>query len=176
MRAKILITDDVHLLLVEGLQQDGFGVDYRPDISAEEVFEIIADYTGLITNSKVYAGKELLERGNQLKFVCRAGSGLEVIDSNFAKQKNIAAFNSPEGNSNAVAEHALAMLLNLMNNISKADSEIRNYQWRREENRGFELSGKTVGLIAYGNNARAFAKLLRGFDVQVGRASCRERV
>ena len=167
MKGKILITDDVHPLLVEGLQHDGFVVEYRPDISAEKVFEIISEYTGLIINSKVYASKELLARATQLKFICRAGSGLEVIDLDFAKQKNIAAFNSPEGNSNAVAEHALAMLLNLMNNISKADVEIRNYEWKREENRGYELSGKTVGLIAYGNNARAFAKLLRGFDVEV---------
>jgi len=167
MKGKILITDEVHQLLVEGLQQDGFLVDYRPAISTEEIFEVISAYTGLIINSKVYAGKELLERATQLKFVCRAGSGLEVIDLDFARQKNIAAFNSPEGNSNAVAEHALAMLLNLMNNISKADAEIRNYEWKREENRGYELAGKTIGLIAYGNNARAFAKLLCGFDVQV---------
>ncbi|MBP6731721.1 MAG: hydroxyacid dehydrogenase, partial [Chitinophagales bacterium] len=115
----------------------------------------------------VYAGKELIDRGGKLKFICRAGSGLEVIDTAYAAQKNIAAFNSPEGNRTAVAEHALGMLLNLMNNISRADAEIRNYEWKREENRGHELTGKTVGIIAYGHNAQAFAKVLQGFDVQV---------
>ncbi len=167
MKPRILITDEVHRLLVEGLEQDGFEVDCRPEISASEVLEIIGTYEGLIINSKVYAGKEMLDKTEKLKFICRIGSGLEVIDTYYAKSKNIATFNSPEGNRKAVAEHALAMLLNLMNNISKADAEVRNYQWKREENRGYELEGKTVALIAYGNNARAFAKILSGFDVEV---------
>lgn len=164
---KILITDQLHPLLQQGLEQDGFTVDYRPDISVEEVLEIIPAYEGLVINSKVYAGKELIDRAPKLKFICRAGSGLEVIDTAYAAQKNIAAFNSPEGNRTAVAEHALGMLLNLMNNISKADAEIRKYEWQREENRGNELTGKTVGIIAYGHNAQAFAKVLQGFEVQV---------
>ncbi len=167
MNRKILITDELHPLLKEGLEQDGFVVDYRPAISAEEVLEIIHDYEALVINSKVYAGKDLLDRAVKLKFVCRAGSGLEVIDLDYAKQKNIIAFNSPEGNRNAVAEHALGMLLNLLNNISKADRELRNKEWKREENRGNELSGKTIGLIAYGHTAQAFAKILKGFDVKV---------
>lgn len=166
-RGKILITDELHSLLKEGLEQDGFAIDHRPDISEAEVLEIVYDYTGLVINSKVYAGKELLDRAVKLKFVCRAGSGLEVIDLEYAKQKNIAVFNSPEGNRNAVAEHALGMLLNLMNNISKSDKEIRNKEWKREENRGNELSGKIIGLIAYGNTAQSFAKLLSGFDIKV---------
>jgi D-3-phosphoglycerate dehydrogenase len=164
---KILITDQLHPLLQQGLEQDGFTVDYRPDISAEEVLEIIPAYEGLVINSKVYAGKELIDRAPKLKFICRAGSGLEVIDTTYAAQKNIAAFNSPEGNRTAVAEHALGMLLNLMNHISIADAQLRNYEWKREENRGNELTGKTVGIIAYGHNAQAFAKVLQGFDVQV---------
>ena len=167
MKPAVLITDDVHPLLKQGLEQDGFTVDYRPAIKPEEVLEIIPGYEGLVINSRVYAGKELIDRGTKLKFICRAGSGLEVIDTAYAAQKNIAAFNSPEGNRTAVAEHALGMLLNLMNNISKADAEIRNYEWKREENRGHELTGKTVGIIAYGHNAQAFAKVLQGFDVQV---------
>src|SRR5436190_6123652 len=149
MKGRILITDELHPLLKEGLEQDGLTVDYRPDISEKEVLEIIHDYKGLVINSKVYAGKELLDRAIKLRFVCRAGSGLEVIDLDYAKQKNVTAFNSPEGNRNAVAEHALGMLLNLMNNISKSDREIRNKEWKREPNRGNELSGKTIGLIAY---------------------------
>ncbi len=167
MNRKILITDELHPLLQEGLEQDGFIVDYRPAISAEEVLEIIHDYEGIVINSKVYAGKDLLDRAVKLKFVCRAGSGLEVIDLDYAKRNNIISFNSPEGNRNAVAEHALGMLLNLLNNISKADRELRNKEWKREENRGNELSGKTIGLIAYGNTAEAFAKILKGFDVKI---------
>jgi D-3-phosphoglycerate dehydrogenase len=167
MNRKILITDELHPLLQEGLERDGFIVDYRPAISAEEVLEIIHDYEGIVINSKVYAGKDLLDRAVKLKFVCRAGSGLEVIDLDYAKRNNIISFNSPEGNRNAVAEHALGMLLNLLNNISKADRELRNKEWKREENRGNELSGKTIGLIAYGNTAEAFAKILKGFDVKI---------
>jgi D-3-phosphoglycerate dehydrogenase / 2-oxoglutarate reductase len=166
-QSKILITDELHPLLQEGLISDGFIVDYIPEITEQEVLEIIHDYEGLVINSKVYAGKDMLDRGVKLKFVCRAGSGLEAIDLEYAKQKSVTAFNSPEGNRNAVAEHALGMLLNMMNHISIADREVRNYEWKREKNRGHELSGKTLGLIAYGNTARAFAKLLRGFDVKI---------
>ena len=166
-KGKVLITDDLHSLLKEGLIADGFEVDDRPNIAPEQVLAIINEYTGLVINSKVYAGAELLGKATKLKFVCRAGSGLEVIDLPFAAAHNIAAFNSPEGNRNAVGEQALGMLLGLLNNIVIADSETKNSQWLREKNRGEELSGKTVGLIAYGNTGEAFAKLLRGFDVQI---------
>lgn len=164
---KILITDKVHSLLCEGLEQDGFAVDYRPDITSDEVSEVINDYEGLIINSKVYVEKELLDKAAKLKFVCRLGSGLEVIDVEYAGLKGVAAFNSPEGNRNAVAEHALGMLLSLLNHITKANNEVKSKQWNREENRGTELSHKTVALIAYGNTAQAFAKLLTGFNVKV---------
>ena len=166
-KGKVLITDDLHSLLKEGLIADGFEVDDRPDIAPEQVLAIINEYTGLVINSKVYAGAELLGKATKLKFVCRAGSGLEVIDLPFAAAHNIAAFNSPEGNRNAVGEQALGMLLGLLNNIVIANGETKNSQWLREKNRGEELSGKTVGLIAYGNTGEAFAKLLRGFDVQI---------
>ena len=167
MKGKIFITDGVHPLLQQGLEADGFEVDYRPGISADEVLSVIQNYEGLVLNSKVYAGKELIDRATNLKFICRIGSGLDVIDLDYSKQKNVIVFNSPEGNRGSVAEHALAMLLNLMNNISKADREIRNKIWKREENRGTELSGKTIGLIAFGNTAQAFTKLLSGFDVKI---------
>jgi D-3-phosphoglycerate dehydrogenase len=166
-RERILISDSVHSLLQEGLEADGFEVDYRPNASPEEVLPIIENYEGLVLNSKIYAGKELLDRAINLKFICRIGSGLDIIDLDYAKQKKVIVFNSPEGNRGSVAEHALGMLLNLMNNISKADKEIRNKTWKREENRGYELAGKTVGLIAFGNTAQAFAKVLRGFDVKI---------
>jgi len=166
-KQKILITDELHPLLQEGLEQDGFKVDYRPDISPEQALEVIKDYEGLVINSKVYAGKELLDRASRLKFVCRAGSGLEVIDLEYAKQKNIVAFNSPEGNRNAVAEFALGMLLNLLNNITTANNQVKESKWIREPNRGHELAGKTIGLIAYGHTAESFAKILNGFDVKI---------
>lgn len=167
MKGKVLITDNAHPLLAEGLIASGFEVDYRPNITPEEVLHLIPAYKGLVINSKIYAGKELITKAVKLKFIGRLGSGLEVIDVPFAKEKGIAAFNSPEGNRNAVAEHALGMLLNLMNNISKANTEVKNREWQREVNRGTELSGKTVGIIAYGNTGQAFAKLLRAFDVKV---------
>lgn len=167
MSKRVLITDELHPLLQHGLEADGFTVDYRPAITETEVHDIIHLYEGLVINSKVYAGKELLDKATLLKFVCRAGSGLEVIDLPYARQKGIAAFNSPEGNRNAVAEHALGMLLGLLNHITKANNEVHSYQWVREPNRGTELSGKTVALIAYGNTAQAFARILSGFNVTV---------
>lgn len=167
MSKRILITDELHPLLQQGLEADGFTVDYFPAITEAEVHSIIHQYEGLVINSKVYAGKELLDKAKQLRFICRAGSGLEVIDLPYVSQKGIAAFNSPEGNRNAVAEQALGMLLNLFNNITKANNEVHKYQWVREPNRGTELSGKTVALIAYGNTAQAFARILRGFNVTV---------
>jgi len=164
---KILITDEVHGSLIDGLLAAGYGVDYLPEITAEEVEQCISSYYGLVINSKVVVGKKILDAATNLKFVCRAGSGLEVIDVNYAKTKNVIAFNSPEGNRNAVAEHALGMLLNLMNNITRANEQVRQQIWKREPNRGNELNGKTIGLVAYGNTAQALAKLLIGFDVNV---------
>ena len=167
VRGRILITDEVHPLLPEGLELMGFDVQYRPEISAEEVLDVIEEVEGLVINSKVYVGKEMLDKAKHLKFVCRAGSGLEVIDLNYAKTKNVIAFNSPEGNRNAVAEFALGALLNMMRNISRSSAQVKQHLWKREDNRGVELSGKTVGLIAFGNTGQAFAKLLAGFDVRV---------
>ncbi len=163
----ILITDEVHPLLKESLEKDGCTVNYRPDINEEEVLEIISRYNGLLINSKVFVGKEILDRAAQLKFVCRIGSGLDTIDLDYAKQKNIIVFNSPEGNRNAVAEHALGLLLNIMNNISIANAQVKNKHWIREANRGNELSGKAIAMIGYGNTAQAFAKILKGFDVKI---------
>src|SRR5579863_9087245 len=123
---KILITDEVHPLLCEGLKHLGLEVDYRPEILPGEVLGIIHQYEGLVVNSKVHVGKEMMDGAKKLKFVGRAGSGLEVIDLDYAKLKNIRAFNSPEGNRNAVAEFVLGALLNMMRNISRADREMRN--------------------------------------------------
>ena len=164
---KALITDDVHSLLIESLQQMGYNVDFRPDITFEETLDIIGSYTGLIINSKIFCGEELLSKAPNLKWVGRLGSGMEVIDTKACTVHGVKYFNSPEGNRNAVAEHALGLLLDLLNNITRSNNEVKKGQWIREPNRGEELSGKTVGIIAYGHTGEAFAKVLRGFDVTV---------
>ena len=164
---KALITDDVHPLLLDELRQMGYEVDFRPEITFEETLGIISAYTGLIINSKIFCGAELLAKAESLKWVGRLGSGMEVIDTKTCDAKGVKYFNSPEGNRNAVAEHALGLLLNLLNNITKSNNEVKAGKWIREPNRGEELSGKTIGIIAYGNTGEAFAKVLRGFDVRV---------
>lgn len=165
MRA--LITDDVHPLLIENLRGLGYEVDFLPDITAEKTAAIITPYTGLIINSKIFCGEDLLSKAPNLKWVGRLGSGMEVIDTQACEMHGVKYFNSPEGNRNAVAEHALGVLLNIMNNISVSYNEVRQGQWIREPNRGTELSGKTVGIIAYGNTGEAFSKVLGGFDVNI---------
>lgn len=164
---KVLITDDVHLLLIEGLQQMGYEVSFRPDISYMETLAAMTDYSGLVINSKIYCGDELLDRAPKLRWIGRLGSGMEVIDTRACDAHGVKYFNSPEGNRNAVAEHALGLLLSLLNNITKSNNELKQGKWIREPNRGEELSGKTVGIIAFGNTGEALAKVLRGFDVRV---------
>ena len=164
---KVLITDDVHHLLIENLQQMGYEVTFRPDITFEETVSSIAPYTGLIINSKIFCSDELLDKAPNLRWIGRLGSGMEVIDTKACDARGVNYFNSPEGNRNAVAEHALGLLLNLMNNISKSNAEVKQGKWIREANRGEELSAKTVGIIAFGNTGEAFARLLRGFDVRI---------
>ena len=164
---KVLITDDVHILLIEGLQQMGYDVVFRPDISFVETLDAISLYDGLVINSKIFCGAELLDKASDLKWIARLGSGMEVIDTAVCDAKGVKYFNSPEGNRNAVAEHALGLVLSLMNNISKSNEELKAGKWIREANRGEELSGKTVGIIAYGNTGQAMAKILSGFDVRV---------
>lgn len=163
----VLITDPVHQLLQDELQKMGYRVDYQPNIDQQGVLEIVAAYTGLIINSKIYAGVQLIDKAVRLKFIGRLGSGLEVIDQVYANTKGIVCFNTPEGNRDAVAEHAMGMLLGLMNHIARADAQIRNGQWLREANRGTELGGKTVGIIGFGNTGSAFAQRLSGFGVRI---------
>lgn len=164
---KVLVTDLVHDLLLDGFKAAGFEVDYFPDISYEEVCSIIGNYYGLIVNSKIFVNKSFIDAARNLKFVGRLGSGMEIIDREYAAGKGIAVFNSPEGNCNAVAEHALGMLLALANNLIVADTEVRNFQWRREQNRGFEIDGKTIGVIGYGYTGQAFVRKLLSWDVNI---------
>jgi D-3-phosphoglycerate dehydrogenase / 2-oxoglutarate reductase len=164
---KVLIIDEMHLSIIPLLETEGFEVDYRPEIKRPEILEIIRDYVGLIIRSKTPMDRELLEKAVNLKFIGRAGAGLDKIDLEYLEEKHIKLFHAAEGNMDAVGEHAVGGLLALFNHIGRADREVRNGIWRREENRGIELQGKTVGIIGYGNMGSSFARKLSGFDVKV---------
>ena len=164
---KILVLDSNHELLNSGLRNAGFQVDEDYVSPKYEIMKIISSYDGIIIRSRFPIDKTFLEVASNLKFIGRVGAGLENIDEEFAKQNNIALFNAPEGNRDAVGEHSIAMLLMLMNRLKIADNEVRNGIWVREKNRGDELMGKTVGIIGYGNMGKAFAQRLKGFSVEV---------
>lgn len=164
---KILALDTNHELLNNGLRNAGFQVDEDYYSSKEEIMKIIPDYDGIIIRSRISIDKELLSKAGNLKFIGRVGAGLENIDEDFARERNIALLNAPEGNRDSVGEHTIAMLLMLMNRLKIADNEVRNGIWRREENRGDELMGKIVGIIGYGNMGKAFAQRLKGFGVEI---------
>jgi D-3-phosphoglycerate dehydrogenase len=164
---KVLITDDCHSFLTEQLEKAGWQCDFQPDITPEKTMEIVGDYQGLIVNSKIQVNRAFLEIASQLRFIGRLGSGMEIIDREYAVKKGIAVLSSPEGNRNAVAEQALGMLLALANNLVRSDREVRQNIWRREANRGFELAGKTIGLIGFGHTGQQFAKKLQGMEMQV---------
>ena len=164
---KVLIIDEMHASIVPLLEKEGLNVDYRPDIERKEVEAIIPHYEGLIIRSKITIDRLLLEKASSLRFIGRAGAGLDKIDLDYLEERNILLFNAPEGNRDAVAEHAIGMLLSLFNHIPRADQQVRQGIWNREQNRGEELSGKTVGIFGFGNTGEAFAKKLRGFDVRV---------
>lgn len=164
---RILHVDTNHPLLIEQLEALGFQNDQDYSSSKAEIETKISTYDGLIIRSRFTIDAPFLEAAKHLKFIGRVGAGLENIDCEYAQQKGVHLISAPEGNRNAVSEHALGMLLSLFNKLNKADKEVRNGQWLREANRGIELDGKTVGLIGYGNMGKAFAKKLRGFDVTV---------
>ncbi|MBE9489790.1 MAG: hydroxyacid dehydrogenase [Bacteroidetes bacterium] len=164
---KILHLDSNHPLLINQLNDLGYSNDEDYVSSKEEIENKIQDYDGIIIRSRFAIDKPFLDKATKLKFIGRVGAGLENIDVNYAKQKGVYLISAPEGNRNAVGEHTLGMLLSLFNKLNKADDEVRNGKWLREENRGVELDGKTVGIIGYGNMGKAFAKKLRGFDVAV---------
>lgn len=164
---KILVTDKVHPVLLDGLSELGCQVDYLPDIAPAETMKILAPYTGIIVNTKTRMDKSMILAGPKLEFIGRLGSGLDIIDLASAKEKKIAVFSAPEGNRNAVAEHALGMLLSLLNNLNKADKEVRKMEWKREENRGRELAGLTIGIVGFGNTGSCFAEKLSGMRVKV---------
>lgn len=163
----ILVTDNVHEILIKKFEAIGWKVISNYNINYELLKNEIQYYDGLIVRSKLIINKEILDKAKQLKFIGRIGSGMENIDVDYANSKNIKCFNSPEGNRDAVAEHAIALILNLFNNINKAYLEIQHHQWLREENRGIELKDKVVGIIGYGNTGSALAKKLSGFECKI---------
>jgi D-3-phosphoglycerate dehydrogenase len=164
---RVLITDDCHPLLMESLAELGFSCDFRPDITLEETRAVIAGYEGLIINSKILVDRSFLDLAVQLRFVGRLGSGMEIVDRPYATLRGVAVFSSPEGNRNAVAEQALGMLLTLSNHLLRADREVRQKIWLREANRGWELKGKTIGIIGFGHTGSQFAKKLAGMEMKV---------
>ena len=167
MIKKILIVDDLHPVFKEQAELLGFEVDDMPLITREETLEIIKNYVGIAVRTKFRIDKALFDAAPSLEFVARAGAGLDNIDEALAKERKIRLLNAPEGNMDAVGEHATGLLLSLMNNFRNADQQIRNGKWDREGNRGYELKGKTVGIIGYGFMGKSFAKKLKGFEVNV---------
>jgi D-3-phosphoglycerate dehydrogenase len=167
MKKNILIVDDIHPIFMERAEALGYTCNYLPLIKPAEALEILGDYAGLVIRSKFNVDRKVIDAGNNLRFVCRAGAGMDNIDEAYAAEKNISLINAPEGNMDAVGEHAVGLLLALMNNFRNADAEIRKGSWQREANRGYELKGKTVGIIGYGFMGSSFAKKLSGFGVDV---------
>ncbi|MCB0466883.1 MAG: 2-hydroxyacid dehydrogenase [Aequorivita sp.] len=164
---KILHLDSNHPLLMKMLAEAGFSNEENYKASKSEIEEIISNYDGIVIRSRFNIDKQFLDVAKNLKFIARVGAGLESIDTEYAEKLGVKLIAAPEGNRNAVGEHALGMLLSLFNNLNKADREVKNGLWNREPNRGIELDGKTVGIIGYGNMGKAFAKKLKGFDCEV---------
>lgn len=163
----ILHLDKNHPLLIQQLNEAGFTNKEDVTSTKSEVEKIVSNYHGIVIRSRFKCDRQFIDAARNLKFIARVGAGLESIDIPYAEKKGIVLISAPEGNRNAVGEHTLGMILSLFNKLNIADKEVRNGHWNREENRGIELDGKTVGIIGYGNMGKAFSKKLRGFDCKV---------
>jgi len=163
----ILIVDDLHPAFKQEAEALGYVVSDEPLFTREQTLAVIKDYEGLAVRTKFQVDRELIDAAPKLKFIARAGAGMDNVDETYAQSKGIACINAPEGNADAVAEHAIGMLLSLMNKLRQADQQVRAGIWDREGNRGWELKGKTVGIIGYGYMGQSFAQKLQGFGVEV---------
>ncbi|MCP4520891.1 MAG: phosphoglycerate dehydrogenase [Cytophagales bacterium] len=164
---KVLIVDEMHECILPLLEKQGHEVNYVPTITKDEVLEIIEEYEGIVVRSKLSFDKHFFQQAKKLKFIARAGAGLDQIDLEEVERRKIQLFNAPEGNRDAVGEHTLAMLLLLLNNLKKGSIQIKKGIWDREGNRGYELSARTVGIIGYGNMGRAFAQRVKPMGCEV---------
>lgn len=164
---KVIVTARVHPWLLEALRNKGYEVEYSPAISYAELGESLEGVIGLVVTTRLTINRQLLDRAAHLQWIGRLGSGMELIDTEYAAQKGITCVSSPEGNRNAVAEHALGMLLHLMRRIGISSREVKEGLWLRDENRGAEISGKTIGIIGFGNTGSALARLLEAFGTTI---------
>ncbi len=167
MHKDVLITDYVHPVLLEGLQSMGFSTTYAPEMSRKEMSLALDGYIGVVINTRCAIDRATLESASSLRWIARLGSGLDIIDLEAAKEFGVSVVSAPEGNAQAVAEHAMGMLLALSNKLIQADRSVREGQWLREQHRGREIAGKTIGIIGFGNNGSAFGRLWKGWDVRV---------
>lgn len=167
MNKKILIADQLHPAFKEEAEKLGYECDDMPLISKDQTLRILKDYAGIVIRTKFLIDKEIIDAGTSLNFIARAGAGMDNVDKEYAISKGITCINAPEGNRDAVGEHVIGMLLSLLNNLRSGDQQIRNGVWDREANRGWELKGKTLAIIGYGNNGRSLAQKLSGFGVNV---------
>ncbi len=167
MPMRVIIVDDVHPILINGLKEDNFKVDYLPNTSENEILSIIQNYEGIVVRSKLQLDERVLSKATKLKWIARAGSGMDNVDVEFAIKNNMICLNAAEANADAVGEHTIGMLLSLMHNLNQADAQVKAGVWDREGNRGVEISNKTIGIVGFGHTGKSVAQKLNGFGTKI---------